>query len=185
MAMKHLLFCILLTFVLYVGITPAYALEKEAGATASLSGSFNDMLIDERLTQLSNYLVAVNSPMAASAIHFIREADRLNLDWKLVAAISGVESNFGIHIPQNSYNAWGWAIFTGNSDGRHFENWNDGITVVSEGLKEKYINRGRDTVWSMGPVYAADPSWAWKVNHFMEDIQSYTPTSSNQLQVLL
>lgn len=183
--MKQLTYLVLLALVAFTCISPAYASEKEAGATASLSGTFGDMGVDKRVMHLKNYLEAVNSPMAVSAERFINEADRLNLDWKLVAAISGVESYFGRHIPQNSYNAWGWAIFTGNSDGRHFNGWNDGITQVSEGLKEKYVNRGRDSVWTMGPVYAADPTWAWKVNHFMEEIEAYSPRSSDQLQVLL
>ena len=185
MAMKQIRFLIIVTIFLFMGLTPAYALEKEAGATATLSGAFGDHVIDKRVIQLSNYLQAVNSPMTNSAEHFINEADRLNLDWKLVAAISGVESYFGRHIPKNSYNAWGWAIFTGRSDGHHFDGWNDGITQVSEGLKNNYVNRGRDTVWTMGPVYAADPSWAWKVNHFMEEIDRYQPRSTSELAIAL
>lgn len=183
--MKQITFLVLLAILLFAGISPAYALEKEAGATASLSGTFGNLVVDTRVTQLSNYFEAVNSPMTDSAEHVIHEADRLNLDWKLVAAISGVESYFGRHVPKNSYNAWGWAIFTGRADGRHFESWNDGVTVVSEGLKEKYVNRGRDTVEKMGPVYAADPSWAWKVNHFMNNIEDYIPTSSKHLSIVL
>lgn len=183
--MKQLTYLVLFALVFTISRTPVFASEKEAGATASLSGTFGQIVVDRRVTHLKNYLEAVDSPMASSAEQFINEADHFNLDWKLVAAISGVESYFGRHIPQNSYNAWGWAIFTGKSDGRHFDGWNDGITQVSEGLKNNYVNRGRNTVWTMGPVYAADPSWAWKVNHFMEEIDAYAPTTSDQLQVLL
>jgi hypothetical protein len=185
-AMKQLTYFVLLALVLSIGFTPAYALEKEAGATASLSATFGSITREDvRTTQLANYLEAVNSPMAGSAKQFISEADRLNLDWRLVAAIAGVESYFGQHIPKNSYNAWGWAIFTGKSDGRHFGGWGDGITQVSEGLQTNYVNRGRDTVWTMGPVYAADPTWAWKVNHFMEEIASYQPRSTSELAIAL
>lgn len=179
MAMKHL--CILVLAFLLCTPSRTFAFDQEAGA----SGSFGEMLIDIRVTQLSNYLDAVNSPMAGSATHLIQEADRLNLDWKLVAAISGVESYFGRRIPANSYNAWGWAIFTGRSDGRHFESWKDGITVVSEGLKDKYVNRGRDTIEKMGAVYAADPSWAGKVRFFMNQIELYKPDSTRELPIAL
>jgi len=185
MAMKHIQFLIIVVTILFIGLSPVHASEKEAGATASLSGSFGDMIVDKRVSQLTSYLEAVNSPMTSYAVHFIREADRLNLDWKLVAAISGVESYFGQHIPQNSYNAWGWAIFTGRSSGRYFTDWKEGITVVSEGLKDKYVDRGLDTAELMGPVYAADPSWAWKVNHFMEEIASFQPLSTSQLSIAL
>lgn len=183
--MKQTTFFVLLAIFLFIGITPAFALEKEAGATASLSATFGNLIVDKRVTHLTNYLEAVNSPMAPEAEHFVREADRLTIDWKLVAAIAGVESYFGRRIPANSYNAWGWAIFTGTSDGRHFEGWKDGITQVSEGLKEKYINRGLDTIEKMSPVYAADPSWAWKVQHFMNEIEAYQPDSTSELSIAL
>lgn len=183
--MKQLTYLVLSALFVFTCVSPAYASEKEAGATATLSAAIGDKIADERVIQLKNYLEAVHSPMADSAEHFVNEADLLNLDWKLVAAISGVESNFGVHIPQNSYNAWGWAIFTGRQSGRYFESWNDGITVVSEGLKDKYVDRGSDTVWSIGPIYAADPSWAWKVNHFMEEIASYQPRSTSELAIAL
>ncbi len=180
MAMKQI--CILvLAFLLLLIPSQAFAFEKEAGA----SGSFGEFVHDLRVTQLSTYLQAVNSPMGDTAEHFIHEADRLDLDWKLVAAISGVESYFGHHIPQNSFNAWGWAIFTGKQSGRSFEDWKNGITVVSEGLKEKYVNRGRDTVEKMGPVYAADPSWAGKVRFFMNQIETYKPDSTRELSIAL
>ena len=179
MAMKYL--CILALAVLLCTPSRAFAFDQEAGA----SGSFGEILIDTRLTQLSNYLYAVNSPMASDAVHFIRESDRLELDWKLVAAISGVESYFGRRIPANSYNAWGWAIFTGKSSGRYFTDWKEGITVVSEGLKEKYVNRGRDTVEKMGSVYAADPAWSGKVRFFMYQIETYKPNSTRELAIAL
>ncbi len=179
MAMKYL--CILaLAFLLF---TPSRAIAFDQEADAS--GSFGIMIVDTRISQLTNFLEAVNSPMKGEATHFIREADRLGLDWKLVAAISGVESYFGLHIPRNSYNAWGWAIFTGRSDGRHFDTWKDGVTVVSEGLKEKYVNRGHDTVEKMGPVYAADSSWARKVRFFMNQIETYKPDSTRELAIAL
>jgi hypothetical protein len=183
--MKQIAYIVLSALLMFTCVSPVHASEKEAGSTATLSGSFGDMLVDKRLVQLSNYLESVNSPMADSAEHFIHEADRLDLDWKLVVAISGVESYFGRRVPQNSYNAWGWAIFTGRSSGKYFKSWNDGITVVSEGLKEKYVNRGLDTVEKMGYVYAADPTWAWKVNHFIEKIASYQPRSTSELAIAL
>ena len=54
------------------------------------------------------------------------------LDYRLVPAISGVESTFGKHIPDNSYNAYGWA--NGNYS------LNPGkilLVVVSETLKKR------------------------------------------------
>lgn len=160
-----------------------YAAEKEAGATASLSAmTFGEVTsLNDRVTHLEGYLQSVGSPMIGTAKAFVSEADRLGIDWKLVAAIAGTESYFGKHIPQNSYNAWGWAIFTGMSDGKHFDGWEDGVRTVSEGLRENYVNQGLNTVESIGPKYAADPNWAYKVNHFMDEIENFKPIKTNQL----
>ena len=88
-----------------------FAADPEANAAATLA--VHVPKTDERVTQLRDFLVFHDSPMAREAGHFVAEADRLGMDWKLVAAISGVESTFGKHIPRNSYNAWGRGAFTG------------------------------------------------------------------------
>lgn len=54
-----------------------------------------------------------NSPMAAYAKVFVDKADQYGLDWKLVAAISTIESNGGqepckFHDGSLKYNAFGW-----------------------------------------------------------------------------
>lgn len=167
--------------------TGVLAAEKEAGATATLSATtFGQMnSLDARITHLEGYLQSVNSPLAGSAKQFVSEADRLGLDWKLVAAIAGTESYFGRHIPTNSYNAWGWAIFTGMSDGKHFDGWEDGIQTVSEGLKYKYIDRGLTTTERIGTRYAADKNWSYKVNHFMDEIENFKPSKTEQLSIVI
>jgi len=84
----------------------------------------------------------------------------------MVAAISGVESTFGKRIPENSYNAYGWA--NGNY---YFESWEDSIAIVSKTLREKYYDRGATTLNQIARRYAPpSSSWAWKVNYFMEKI---------------
>lgn len=140
---------------------------------------------DPRITKLQNYLEMHASPLADEAGHFVTEADRLGLDWKLVAAIAGVESTFGKHVPRNSYNGWGWGIFTGASDGIHFASWKDGITTVSEGLKYKYIDKGATSVEQIGRIYAASPAWSYKVRFFLEKIEDYAPTRVEHLAVTI
>ena len=98
-----------------------HAQETEAGAAARLS--FGQILRDERIDTLRAYLLMHNSPLAEASTHFVSEADRLGLDWKLVAAIAGTESTFGKHVPSGSYNAWGWGIPTGYASGIAFESW--------------------------------------------------------------
>ena len=149
--------------------------EKQTYQTARLVEGFQQEKIDNRSDRLRQYLKAQGSPMADAATQFIKEADRLGLDWKLVAAISGNESYFGWYVPDNSFNGWGWGVWTGTSYGENFRNWEEGITAVSEGLKQDYIDEGLKTVDQIGQKYAADPEWSWKVQHFMEDIEAFNP----------
>jgi len=176
--MKYLvqafLSCILYT--IFLSPTKVYASDEIKGTyeTAELVQEIRIEKIDTRADRLNKYLKAHNSPMADAASYFVKEADRLGLDWKLVAAIAGNESYFGIYIPENSYNGWGWAVYTGMSYGAAFANWENGITTVSEGLKTNYVDKGLKTLADIGQKYAADPQWSWKVSHFMEEIDAFT-----------
>jgi hypothetical protein len=128
----------------------------------------SDGKIDYRVTILGNFLEQYNSPLAPYAKDFIAYADEYNIDWRLVPAISGVESTFGKRIPSNSYNAYGWA--NGNYS---FKSWEDSIKIVSKTLREKYYDRGANTVGKIARIYAPpSTTWAWKVNYFMNKIDN-------------
>lgn len=154
---------------------------SDAAATLTVHQADND----PRAEQLHSYLVSHNSPLSEMAQHFVEEADRLNLDWRLVPAIAGVESTFGQHVPSGSYNAWGWGIPTGQEWGIGFRDWKGGITAVSEGLRYNYIDRGAITIDQIGHVYAASPAWSWKVRFFIEKINEFTPNKPELLSVTI
>lgn len=184
--MKYTNFLLVLFFTLAafaVAVNPAFAQESEAGEAAKLS--FGQMLRDERVDKLRSYLTSHNSPLTDEAPHFVAEADRLDLDWKLVAAISGVESTFGKHTPPGSYNGWGWGIPTGAQSGIAFESWKHGITSVSEGLKYRYIDRGATSIEQIGRIYAASPRWSGNVRFFLNQIEAFIPADPSLLAVTL
>lgn len=132
---------------------------------------------DTRVTILRAYLDKKNSPLASHAEDFIEAADANGMDWKLVPAISGVESSFGRFIPGGhevaftSYNGWGWGVY--GTQALKFKSWRDGIFTVTEGLKKNYINKGLTTPMAMNRVYAASPTWGVKVSFFMEDLSKF------------
>ncbi len=155
----------------------------EADGTASLLAHATGK--DNRAAKLATYLAAHDSPLTEEASHFVAEADRLGLDWKLVPAISGLESTFGKHIPSHSYNAWGWGVFTGKQSGAYFTDWKNGITEVSEGLRHNYMDRGAITIEQIGRIYAASPTWAWRVRFLMAEIEGFTPNHPNLIEITL
>jgi hypothetical protein len=156
--------------------------ESEAGTAAKLT--FREAIVDDRPQRLREFLASYNSPLADEADTFVREADKNNLDWRLVAAISGVESTFGKAIPTDSYNAWGWGVFTGSQDGVHFKNWADGIAQVSEGLRNNYYNHGASTIYDVGWMYAANgDSWGNHTQYFIDQLDAFQPSGVAQLPV--
>ncbi|HCR81422.1 hypothetical protein A2875_04175 [Candidatus Gottesmanbacteria bacterium RIFCSPHIGHO2_01_FULL_46_14] len=182
--MKHILMSISCALLFGFTRVPAtHATEGISDATATLA--MHHISPDTRATKLHAYLESHNSPLASESGHFIAEADRLGLDWRLVAAIAGVESTYGKQIPNGSYNAWGWGIPTGATWGIAFGDWKGGITTVSEGLKYNYIDKGAVTINQMGRMYAASPAWSWKVRYFIDQITEFMPNSPSLLSVTI
>jgi len=125
--------------------------------------------LDNRVEQLTAFLKKYDSPLVPYAPDFIEMADKYQIDWKLLPAITGVESTFGKQIPFHSYNAYGW-----NNGNYRFQSWENSLEIVSKALREKYYNRGLDTPYKIGPVYAPPSStWAGKVSRFMNEIEGY------------
>lgn len=155
------------------------AFEKTARPSATLA-SVERKAADKREEILRKYLEKYNSQLAPSAGKFIEEADKNNLDWKLLVSIAGVESYFGKHIPPNSYNGWGWGVYNGNV--HNFTSWDEAITVISGELRTKYMDKwGAENVSEIGSFYAADPNWSNKVTHFMDELEAFAEKEDTTL----
>ena len=169
MNMKKLL-TILSIFIIWAfpnaGPVCGQELENTISSSAQLKG--DTLEFDNRTQILKDYFQQFNSPLAEYAEEFVGAADAYELDWRLLPAISGVESTYGKFIPQNSYNAYGW-----NNGAYAFQSWEDSIWTVTKALKEKYVNRGANTVDKIGRIYAPpSPFWAGKVKGIMAKIDS-------------
>lgn len=177
--MAKFFFALLLFFI--ITPQPIYAQTKSASAELA----YNQVEVDFRVKTLRIFLEKYSSPLSNYADTFVEEADKNGLDWKLLAAISGVESTFGQQIPYNSYNAWGWGIYGTNAI--YFSSWEEAIKVISKGLSENYIKRlGTDDVYSIGRMYAASPTWASRVTYFMDRIaDEYLIAEYNELSLTI
>ena len=122
---------------------------------------------DMRVVALQNVLERYNSPLAPYAAYYIEEADKNEMDWRLLPAIAGLESSFGLHQMPGSHNSYGWG-------GGHiyFESVEDGIATVLGALKTKYASRGATTVESIAPIYSESPTWAPRIRFFMNKIEA-------------
>lgn len=183
--MGKILVAISTLFIIILSTTPKVnAQELLAGSSAALLKPVAQEASDSRVRILREYLEKYNSPLVPFAGTFVETADKYNLDWKLVAAISGVESTFGQQIPYNSFNGWGWGIYGDNMI--RFSSWNEGIETISEGLRNKYINKwGARDVYEIGRYYASSPTWAQRVEYFMNKIEEYSNSNLASLPISL
>jgi hypothetical protein len=150
-------------------LTCGAQVEKKDDNTLSTADKILAAASDERVRKLRAYFEKHKSPLAPYAYDFVYYADMYGLDWKLVPAISGVESTFGKHMPKNSYNAYGWA----NGEYR-FTSWPNSIEHVSRTLREKYYDKGADTIPKIARRYAPpSTTWGGNVQFFMTKIETF------------
>ena len=169
--MKNIILLALMAAIILIP-QKAYAQESSASSANIQLPTVAKTGVDNRVKILTSYLNQYDSPLAPYASDFVAAADKYNLDWRLVAAISGVESTFGKEIPVNSYNAWGWGIYGDNVI--DFKSWDDCIETVSQGLRDKYIDQwGGQDIYQIGAMYAASPAWAGHVELYLDNIQTF------------
>lgn len=121
---------------------------------------------EQKVQKVRKYLQSRNSPLSHFAEDFVKASEEYRIDYRIVAAISIIESGGG---KKNfrSYNAWGW----GKSG---FTDWSEGIWAVSKGIG-KYYSKGLTTPRLISYSYcppSAD-SWARKVQGVMNLIAQY------------
>jgi len=126
---------------------------------------------DAREEILEQYLTYYNSPLAPYVKKIIEEADKNELDFRLIVAIAQKESNLCKIIPPGTYNCWGWGIHSKGILG--FSSFEEGIETVSKGLKENYIEKGFKTIEDIMSKYTplSNGSWAEGVNQFMQKME--------------
>lgn len=145
----------------YVSTTP----QNDTILESAVSVSTEDEIKKEKIQNIKNFLEKRNSPLAKYAEEFVLAAEHWNIDYRLVASISIVESGGG-KTNFRPFNAWGWGKYG-------FENWEDGIWSVTKGLSTGYVSKGLDTPLEIAKVYCPPSysSWAMKVSYLMKDIE--------------
>jgi hypothetical protein len=153
-------------------------------AEDTTTGMSTFITIDPRVLAMDQFLNDYHSPMAPYAKFIVETADSYGLDWRLVVAISGVESSFGNIVPGgDSNNAWGWRGINKNAKGWSvFATWEDGIAEITRGLAEGY---GTTLVpEEIEPSYCppcaeSGHAWARGVNKFMNELDYYVDNLDN------
>ena len=115
---------------------------------------------------LRTVLERYNSPLANEVDSFIDACQKYNLDCYLLPSIAGLESTFGQFVYPDSYNPFGWG-----GGYIKFDNWSQSIDTVAQGLRLNYINRGATSVPAIGRIYSESPTWAIRVQNFINQFR--------------
>lgn len=128
--------------------------------------------IDRKQT-LTEFFELYNSPLKDNVDTFIEVADKYEIDYRLIPAISCMESTCGKFLIEGSYNPFGWGIYGNNAI--YFKNYDEAIKTVGEGLNKGYFAKGLNTVDKIAPVYTPPNSYNWKngVNFFIKRISDF------------
>src|SRR5690606_36825575 len=153
---------IVLFLLIVLGLPNIAHAHKEAGAEASMKPVVEQTTdlqrhMDTGLKRnvIKNVLTSYNSPLVSEVDTFLEVCTKYNIDCYLLPSIAGVESTFGKFTLSGSHNPFGWGgglII--------FDSWDDGIDTVGRALSEYYYAKGANTIETIGPIYAASPTWA-------------------------
>ena len=121
--------------------------------------------VDRRVLAIQRFYSKYNSPLKPYAKHMVNVADKYGIDYRLIPAISIVESSGGKY-NFRPYNAWG--LMTK----RQFKNYLESIEFVGRLLGKSYRS-GCKTVecisgWYCPPTHE---SWAKKVDYLMYKVK--------------
>lgn len=124
---------------------------------------------DSRAAQMRVVLTKYHSPMIGLEDVLIQTAEKYGLDWTLLAAIAGTESSFGLHMPANCVNPYGWGIYGDNK--LCFKSLEDSIEGVASGLASKY---NISSIESIAHTYntVSTSSWLGHTKYFMNKIKT-------------
>lgn len=139
----------------------------------AILGSFQTeaTLSDNRVANLKSFFRKYNSPLFDYAEIMVSYSDQNHFDYRLLPAIAMQESNLCQHIPENSFNCWGWGIY-GDSVIK-FSSYEEAIETVAKGLKEHYLDKGLITASAIMQKYTPSSGGSWQngVNIFLRMLE--------------
>ncbi|HEX5283594.1 MAG TPA: hypothetical protein VFW30_05700 [Bryocella sp.] len=112
----------------------------------------------------------VTPPLNGLGSVFVNDGSQYSIDPRLIVAISGAESSFGVRIC-TSNNAWNW-FWQGPCPSSPFDSWSSGIETLSHYMDKSYILHGYNSVALIGQKYCASgcSNWVPDVTLFMTQL---------------
>lgn len=132
---------------------------------------------DPKIEEIKSFLEEHHSPMVDNAEDFIIAGETHGVDYKLLVALSGVESSFGRNTPSCArFNAFGWRSSNSPCGWWRFSSFKEAINTVAKGLNTLSFYRAwkeTNQLEDLGKVYVGTESaqWIQKVNWFLKELK--------------
>lgn len=167
-------------FILYLTtpqmVKPSYQNFNLYAALPENENSVSDSIVfeDGRAKIIEDFFRKYKAPLADFSRTFIAVADKYQLDWRLLPAISMQESNGGKRVITESYNPFGYGIY--GSLVVRFNSWDESIERVGKALRNDYLNQGLKNPNQIMAKYTPPSlekggAWAKGVSSFMEELR--------------
>ena len=129
-------------------------------------------------TQIDAYLSAKKSPMKGIGSGLSSLGRQYNVDPRLVVAIAGAETTFGMHVCAAN-NAWNW-FYRSTCPQSPFDNYEQGLGHVTKYLRLSYLNRGYTSIELIRYKYCAAgcDHWIPLVTTFFREIAVKEPATT-------
>lgn len=134
---------------------------------------------DARPEIVRQYLHKFESPLEPSAELIVQLSDQYKFDYRWLVAIAQQESNLCKHIPDNSYNCWGWGIYPepGNPEVlkvTRFDSYEDALRRIAPQFTKIFL-KGKESKDPMEVMKTytppSDGSWADGVSTFFGHLE--------------
>ncbi|OGH24958.1 MAG: hypothetical protein A3B47_02580 [Candidatus Levybacteria bacterium RIFCSPLOWO2_01_FULL_39_24] len=142
-------------------------------ALPSVENVLGDSIVfkDIRVEIVKQFFAKYKSPLESFAQNVVEDADKYDLDYRLLPAIAMQESNLCKKIVTDSYNCWGFGIY--GKKVTRFESYPEAISTVTKTLANNYMAGGLNTPEEIMKKYTPSNNGAWaeSVNYFMSLLQ--------------
>ncbi len=133
---------------------------------------------DARAEIIRQYLKKYDSPLEPLADLIVELSDQNNFDYRWFVAIAQQESGLCKHIPENSYNCWGWGIYPEPSNPSvlkvtRFDSYEEALRRIAPQFTKIFLkgNHMKDPMEVMKTYTPpSDGSWAHGVNTFFGNL---------------
>lgn len=126
---------------------------------------------DARPELIKRYLAKYKSPLLPYSDLIFELSQIYGFEYYWIVAIAQQESNLCKKIPSESHNCWGYGIHKKGT--LRFANYELALRSYAEYLKRQYFDKGLNTPELIMKKYCphSNGSWAFGVNHFIEEIE--------------